>query len=182
MAIEPCALYTLDEAAELLHLSRRTLHGHIWSGALPGRRVYIFGRELLGLPASEPPGDGFAHPRGLTPGELAYLIRLPVDEATCAACGRERVCWRPAVFTLGELAQRVAGGDLAAMAKMLNEAGADPRLDEIEPDGRQEVHHLAVIDLYVQRAGDRVGRQVRELLRDALLGRLVAPSLTGSPG
>ena len=59
--IEAERLYTLDEAAELLHISRRSIQRHTRSGALPakrlGRRVYILGRDLLNLPDYDPPGS-----------------------------------------------------------------------------------------------------------------------------
>lgn len=37
-------------------------------------------------------------------------------------------------FTLIELTAYVTGGNLPAMAKLLNDAGANPRLDEVHPD------------------------------------------------
>lgn len=134
--IEADQLYTLDEAAELLHVSRRTVQRHTRSGRLParllGRRVYIVGHDLLNLPAYRPLDDG--------------------DDD-------------PALFTLGELA---ADGNLAAMAKMLNDAGADPRFDEIDPSADAPVHILDVADLVIQRGvGDPVGYRMMELLREA---------------
>jgi hypothetical protein len=69
-----------------------------------------------------------------------------------------------ASFTLGELASRVTSGGLRAMAAMLNDAGATPRLDENEPDPGAQVDRGTVIDLAALRAGDRVGRVLAELL------------------
>ena len=69
-------------------------------------------------------------------------------------------------FTLGELAQRVAGGNVTAMAKLLNDAGA--KLDEIEPDPGAVVARTTVIDLFAHRAGDSVGHRLRELLSETL--------------
>ena len=56
-------------------------------------------------------------------------------------------------FTLGELAGRVTGGNLAAMAKMLNDAGAAPRLDEKDPvlENQKRAGKMA---LPVGRVGD----------------------------
>lgn len=68
-------------------------------------------------------------------------------------------------FTLGELAERVTGGNLSGMAKLLNDAGASPRLDENEPTPAATVDRWTVIALAAERAGDRVGRLLTALLR-----------------
>lgn len=73
-----------------------------------------------------------------------------------------------ATFTLGELAQRVAGGNLATMAKLLNDAGADPCLDENTPDPAAVVLRATVIDLAAVRAGDVVGRRAAALLGETM--------------
>ena len=69
-------------------------------------------------------------------------------------------------FTVSELADAVTGGNVMAMTKMLNDAGAQPRLDELTPTGGQVVTRLVVIDLYATRSGDRVGRKLAEVLRE----------------
>ena len=69
-------------------------------------------------------------------------------------------------FTLGELAQRVAGGNVTAMAKMLNDVGA--KLDEIEPDPGAVVARRTAIDLFARRAGDSVGRRLRVILGETM--------------
>ena len=140
MGIDPEELYTVEQAAELLHVSRRTVQRHLRSGLLRarrlGKRVLIPGFELLDLPpyipAPQPPPVG------------AFAL------------------------TLGYLAQRVAGGNLVAMAKMLNDAGADPRLDELEPDATAPVDRLTVIDLFAHRAGDTVGHRLRQVLSETM--------------
>lgn len=68
------------------------------------------------------------------------------------------------VFSLKELADRVTGGNLPAMAKLLNDAGARPRLDELEPEPSTPISRLAVIDLFAMRSEDRVGRALARLL------------------
>jgi excisionase family DNA binding protein len=139
MQIEPNRQYTLDEAAELLHVSRRTIQRHTRSGALParllGRRVYIRGDALLNLPSYTPPADASEYEGG---------------------------------FTLGKLAQHAEDGSLTAMAKMLNEVGPVPRYDESEPDADARVSDLDVVDLFVRHANDQLGCVLRELLADAL--------------
>ena len=67
------------------------------------------------------------------------------------------------IFTIEELAAEVSGGNLAAMAKLLNDAGASPPLSEIDPRG-STVDRGTVISLYAHRAGDRVGRKLAQLL------------------
>ena len=69
-------------------------------------------------------------------------------------------------FTVGELAATVTGGDERAMRKLLNDAGADPRLDEYAANPAEQVVRETVIDLFAMRAGDRVGRKLAELLRE----------------
>ena len=71
-------------------------------------------------------------------------------------------------FTLGELAGRVTGGNLAAMAKMLNDAGADPPLDELEPDPALGVAREAVILLVAQRPGTGEGQAAARLLDETM--------------
>ena len=67
-------------------------------------------------------------------------------------------------FTIGELAQRVAGGNERAIRNLLNDAGADPRLDPYTDNPGETVSRELVIDLFAQRAGDSVGHRLRVLL------------------
>jgi len=71
-------------------------------------------------------------------------------------------------FTIGELSERVTGGNERAMRKMLNDAGADPRLDEYATDPTETVARDLVIVLFARRAGDRVGHKLRELLGETM--------------
>jgi len=71
-------------------------------------------------------------------------------------------------FTLGELAQRVTGGNVTAMAKLLNDAGVAPRLDENTPDPSAEVARGTVMNLFEIRAGDSVGERLRVLLSETM--------------
>lgn len=68
-------------------------------------------------------------------------------------------------FTVGELAWAVTGGNVRTMTKLLNDAGADPRLSELEDNPAAVVPRALVIDLLAMRAGDRVGRKLAEVLR-----------------
>mgnify|MGYP001038376834 FL=1 len=58
-------------------------------------------------------------------------------------------------FTLGDLADKMTDGDLVLLAKMLNDVGADPRLDETAPMAWAEVARETVIDLVVDLASGR---------------------------
>ena len=71
-------------------------------------------------------------------------------------------------FTLGELAQRVTGSNVTAMAKLLNDAGVAPRLDENTLDPSVEVARGTVMDLLAIRAGDSVGERLRVLLSETM--------------
>jgi hypothetical protein len=67
-------------------------------------------------------------------------------------------------FTLRQLADAVAGGNLTAMVKMLNDAGDGPHLDENEPDPAAVITRDQVITLWVDRAGSTVGHRLTRLL------------------
>ena len=73
-----------------------------------------------------------------------------------------------ATFTLGDLADKVTGGNLVAMAGLLNDVARgldlDAQLDENKPDPGAQVAREAVINLAAYRAGDRVGRALAKLL------------------
>lgn len=69
-----------------------------------------------------------------------------------------------AAFTLGDLAGKVTGGNLAAMAKLINDTGIHPRLNENEPDPGALVARRTVSELLAMRADDRVGRLLGDLL------------------
>ena len=68
------------------------------------------------------------------------------------------------MYTLGQLAKRVTGGNLVAMAKLANDAGAG--IWELEPDPNIEIPRGVLVELFALRAGDRVGRVIAELLRE----------------
>lgn len=73
-------------------------------------------------------------------------------------------------FTIGELARRVTGGNERAIRQLLNDAGADPRLDEYAEAPGQVVSRELVLDLLALRAGDSVGRRLRVLLGETMEG------------
>jgi hypothetical protein len=52
------------------------------------------------------------------------------------------------------------------MRRLLNDAGADPRLDEYAANPVEPVAKETVIDLLALHAGDRVGRLLADLLRE----------------
>jgi hypothetical protein len=67
-------------------------------------------------------------------------------------------------FKLAELAKTITGDNLTAAAKLINDTGIKPRLDEIDPDPGAYVARAAVIDLVAMRPGDIVGRRAASLL------------------
>ena len=67
-------------------------------------------------------------------------------------------------YNLGDLAKAITGDRLAEMAKLLNDSGADPKLDELTPIPGATVDRAALIDLAAVRAGDIVGRRAAQLL------------------
>ena len=67
-------------------------------------------------------------------------------------------------YTLGELAKEIAGNNITAMAKLLNDVGAAPRLDELDPSPGATVARVFLIDLAAMRAGDIVGRRAAQVL------------------
>ena len=66
-------------------------------------------------------------------------------------------------FTIGELAT-AAEVSVPAMRRMLNDAGATPRLDEYRHDPKEWVSREEVINLMDFMAGDRVGRALARLV------------------
>ena len=77
-----------------------------------------------------------------------------------------------ATFTLGDLADKVTGGNLVAMAGLLNDVARgldlDAQLDENEPNPGAQVTREAVINLAAYRAGDSVGERLRVLLGETM--------------
>jgi hypothetical protein len=69
-------------------------------------------------------------------------------------------------WTVGELAGRLAGGDLQEMARLLNEAGA--QVDQRQPDPHQEVTRATLLQLYALRGEEPVGWALGNLLRGEL--------------
>ena len=67
-------------------------------------------------------------------------------------------------FTVGQVADCI-GTDPRAAAKMLNDAGATPRLDELEGDPSESVDREYTVNLWTERAGDRIGRKLADVLR-----------------
>jgi len=69
-------------------------------------------------------------------------------------------------YTIGEIADAISGGNESTARKLLNDAGANPRLVELANNPSEIVSRKTVIDLLAMRAGDRVGRKLGELLRE----------------
>jgi hypothetical protein len=67
-------------------------------------------------------------------------------------------------FSISELAY-AAGTSEPAMRRMLNAAGASPRLDEQSMDRTERIPRQLVNELVARRAGDRIGRKLATLLQ-----------------
>jgi len=98
----------------------------------------------------------------------AYCTQNAGNCPTCSLVNYGRDCANYPLkgrwFSLAELAKAITGDRLPAMAIMLNDAGADPKLDELDPDPGAYVTREAVINLVAMRAGDIVGRRAAGLL------------------
>lgn len=84
---------------------------------------------------------------------------------TCSLVNYGRDCANHKLHYLGGVAEAIAGGNVTQAAKLLNDAGMTPRLDELQPDPGAFIPRPVLIDLFAIRAGDRVGRKAGELLR-----------------
>lgn len=67
-------------------------------------------------------------------------------------------------FNLAQVAEFIAFGNQKAMAIILNDCGADPIFNELQPDSMAFVPRPVLVDLAALRAGDRVGRKAAELI------------------
>jgi len=83
---------------------------------------------------------------------------------TCSLSSYGRDCRNFRIFTLEQLAREITGGNTTAMAKMANDAGMVPPLDELRPDMAAFVPRPVMVELYAMRAGDIVGRRLALLL------------------
>ena len=96
-----------------------------------------------------------------------YCIQNDGNCPTCSLTNYGRDCTNQPLkgrwFSLADLAKGIAGGNLATMAKLLNDTKAIT-LDELKPDPGAQVSRQAVIELAAMRAGDIVGRRAVKLL------------------
>lgn len=85
----------------------------------------------------------------------------------CSLANYMRDCQNTKIWMLSNLAEKITGGNLRALAKLLNDVAGpqDGRFDEIQPDPNAMVSRPLLIDLAAARAGDRVGRLAAEALR-----------------
>jgi len=65
-------------------------------------------------------------------------------------------------FTIGELAERITGGNERAMRGLLRDAGTT--LDEYAQNPDETITREALVNLFAIRAGDRVGRIASQFL------------------
>jgi hypothetical protein len=94
-----------------------------------------------------------------------YCTQNDGDCPTCSLVNYGRDCMNNRLHTLGSLAQAITGGNITSMAKILNDSGMTPRINELEPDPGEFIPRPAIVDLFAMRAGDIVGRRAAELLQ-----------------
>lgn len=88
------------------------------------------------------------------------------NDGNCTSCSLSnygRDCANNRILTTGLIAKTLLCHERAAR-KLLNDAGANPRLDEYTENPSEVVPRALVIDLVAIRP-DRVGRKLVELLR-----------------
>lgn len=91
-----------------------------------------------------------------------YCTQNAGDCPSCSLVNYGRDCQNYKIYNLGTLANKITGGNIRAMAKLLNDAGG--AFDEIEPDPSAFVPRLVMVDLFAIRAGGREGRLLADLL------------------
>lgn len=69
-----------------------------------------------------------------------------------------------AEYTLKECAEKITGGNLVTMAKLLNDANPRRPFDELSPDPDLKISRQSLVDLVVFRAADDLGYRVSQLL------------------
>lgn len=67
-------------------------------------------------------------------------------------------------YTLKECADKITGGNLVTMAKLLNDANPRRPFNELEPDPELKISRQSLVDLVVFRASDNLGYRVSQLL------------------
>jgi len=83
---------------------------------------------------------------------------------SCPLANDGRDCANNKFYTLGPLAEAIMGGNLAAMAKMLNDVERDLDLNILEPDPGAFVPRPVLMDLYAYRVDEPLRQTIGELL------------------
>ena len=82
---------------------------------------------------------------------------------TCSLSSDGRDCKNNKIYTVGMISDCLDCHETQTL-KLLNNAGANPWLDEYTADIREVIPRALVINLAAIRASDRVGRQLKVLL------------------
>ena len=97
-----------------------------------------------------------------------YCTQNNGDCVSCSLANYGRDCTNTPFWTLAAVAETIAAGNLATMAKLINDARPDgsPQLvDELQPSPETTIYRDWLIDLTVNRAADRVGRLAAEFAK-----------------
>jgi len=88
------------------------------------------------------------------------------NEGDCPSCSLSSYGWdckNNKIYTVGMIADCLGCHETQAR-KLLNNAGANPWLDEYTPNISEVIPHSLVINLAAIRASDRIGRQLTVLM------------------
>ena len=92
-----------------------------------------------------------------------YCTQNEGDCPTCSLSSYGRDCKNNKIFTVGMIADSLGCHGTQA-CKLLNNAGANPWLDEYTANTSEVIPRALVINLAAIRASDRIGRQLTVLL------------------
>lgn len=94
-----------------------------------------------------------------------YCTQNEGDCTRCSLVSYRHDCANLPVYALADLAEAITGGNLVAMAKLANDAGTYPRIDENStPPGETLVRRAVLVDMAAAHAGSRTGRKLAQLL------------------
>jgi hypothetical protein len=92
-----------------------------------------------------------------------YCTQNEGDCPSCSLSSNGRDCKYNKIYTVGMIAASLGCHETQA-CKLLNNAGANPWLDEYTANTSEVIPSALVINLAAMRASDRIGRQLTVLL------------------
>jgi len=92
-----------------------------------------------------------------------YCTQNEGDCNSCSLVSYGQDCWGHKLWSLGDLKHALSIPE-RSIRKLLNDAGATPRLDELQDNPAELVSQTALIDLLADRPGIREARIIAGLL------------------